>query len=229
MTIWGKIFYAAMEVMNSGGFIAIIGVGAAYVGKLEFDKKKVKKETEHLKKEIKDLSSGILVSLDIINDITHKVSNIFNQTKIDRFLILTAMNGKDDLRKCTCVYEQINHQGNVSAKLSLGATGRYFNFIFDSAYRDMLKRIERYGAIEVCKTSEMPDCDLKRIYLAEKVTEAHIFFLKRVKIDEDNDRVFYVSYATHYEGGIIPQDSLTIRLYNEQIKDTFNAIVSHNI
>ncbi len=221
MTLIGKALHYIIEVLNSGGFIGIIGLGAAYVGKIKFDKNK---ETQQLKKEIKDLSSGVCIDLATFNDILHKVNNIFNQTSIDRFLILSAMNGKEDLRICTANYEQININGSVSSKLSLGATGKYLNFAFDRAYREMLKRIERNLVHEECKVSEMQDCDLKRIYKSEKVTEAHVYFLKRVKIDNDNDRVFYCSYATHQAEGINQNDSLTIRLYHEHIKETFETL-----
>lgn len=226
MTLIGKVLHYVIDVLNSGGFIAIIGLGAAYVGKIKFDKNK---ETNQLKKEIKDLSSGVCIDLATFNDILHKVNNIFNQANVDRFLILSAMNGKEDLRICTANYEQINVNGNVSSKLSLGATGRYFNFAFDKAYRDMLKRIERNLTHEECKVSTMTDCDLKRIYMSEKVTEAHIFFLKRVKIDNDNDRVFYCSYATHAPEGISQEDALTIRLYHEHIADTFKTLTNERI
>jgi hypothetical protein len=223
MTLVGKILNYVIDVLNSGGFAAIIAAGAAYVGKIKYDSKK---EAKQLKKEIKDLSSGVVIDLSTFNDILHKVNNIFTQTCIDRFLILSAMNGKEDLRICTANYEQVNVNGNVSSKLSLGATGRYFNFAFDKAYRDMLKRIERNQVPEECKVSQMQDCDLKRIYLNEKVTEAHVFFLKRVKIDNYNDRVFYCSYATHRSEGISDNDALTIRLYHQNILETFKALTN---
>jgi len=229
MTLVGKIFHFVLDVLNSGGFIAIIGLGAAYVGKLKFDSIGKEKENVQLRKEKKDLSSGVIIDLATFNDILHKVNNIFQQTKIDRFLILSAMNGKEDLRICTANYEQVNFNGHITSRLSLGATGRYFNFAFDRAYRDMLKRIERSKTKEICKVSEMPDCDLKRIYLAEKVTEAHIYFLKRVKIDDENDRVFYCSYATHQTNGISPEDELSVRLHHEHVSDIFKTLVSHTI
>lgn len=226
MTFWGKIFVVAIEILHASSpiLVAIIAAGSAWLIKVYDTKAKLKTEIKVLQKENLDLSTGILVDLELFNSILHKINNIFNQSKVDRVLILTAMNGKDHLRRATCVYEQINLSGNVKAKLSLGATGRFINFVFDDAYRSMLTRIEKYGHHEKYVVSEMEDCDLKRIYLSEKITESHIYFLKRVKIDEDNDRVFYISYATHHEDLIKSQDELTIRLYNEQIKEIFNQI-----
>jgi hypothetical protein len=201
---------------------ALCGVWIAY---LSNKNKGLSSENVKLNKEKKDLSSGILVDLMSFNDIVHKVNNVFNQTRCDRFLILTAMNGKEDLRVCTVTYEQHNVNGEAKAYLSLGATGRYFNFAFDHAYRSMLKRIERYGQKEECIVAEMEDCDLKRIYMAEKVVEAHVYFLKRVKIDDENDRVFYCSYATHHEQGFKKEDHMTLQLYNDQLKHIMNSLI----
>jgi hypothetical protein len=205
--------------------IAITGLAtvlAAYFGNKNIS---LNKENKSLLLEKKDLSSGIVVDLVSFNTIVHKINNVFNQTRCDRFLILSAMNGKLDLRVCTVNYEQHHTNGKVETLLSLGATGRYFNFKFDLAYREMLKRIEKYDSKEVCIVKDMEDCDLKRIYLAEKVTEAHVFFLKRVKIDEDNDRVFYCSFATHDKDGYKHEDHLTLQIYNDQLKYIMDKLI----
>jgi hypothetical protein len=201
---------------------AVATVLAAYFGNKNIG---LNKANKNLLLEKKDLSSGVVVDLVLFNTIVQKINNVFNQTNCDRFLILSAMNGKMDLRVCTVNYEQHYTNGETKTLFSLGATSRYFNFKFDLAYREMLKRIEKYDTKEVCVVKNMEDCDLKKIYLAEKVSEAHVFFLKRVKIDEENDRVFYCSFATHKEEGFKQEDHLTLQIYNDQLKYVMDELI----
>jgi hypothetical protein len=201
---------------------ALCGVWVAY---LQFRNKALGTINKKLEKEKKDLSNGIMVDLTSFNDIQNSVNLLFQKSSVDRFLILTAMNGKEDLRVCTAIYEQVSVNGETKSFLSLGATGRYINFVFDDHYKQMLKSIERYGKKEICKVENMPNCDLKRIYDAEKVSEAYVYFLKRAKIDEDNDRIFYCSYGTHVIGGFKGDDELNIQLYNDQIKSILQKLI----
>lgn len=202
---------------------ALAGVWVAYINNKN---NRLTKENAHLITENKDLSSGVLCDLMSFNDILHKVNNCFNQTSADRFLILSAMNGKHDLRFCTVVYEQHSLNGKTEAKLSLGATGRYIKFEFDKAYQTMLKKIEATGKAENVIVADMEDCDLKRIYMAEKVKAAKIVFLKRLAIDKDNDRVFYCSFATHDEKLFSDEDKMTLRIYTDQIKYHLESLIA---
>jgi hypothetical protein len=200
---------------------AVCGVWIAY---LKEKNKSLKESNKDLAQQNKDLSAGIVIDLLSFNDIVHKINNVFNQTPSDRFLILSAMNGKYDLRVCTVLYEQHNINGEPTATLSLGATGKFVNFKFDEAYLNMLKNIEKYGKPEYYITEKMEDCDLKRIYMAEKVKASKVFFLKRIKIDEENDRVFYCSYASHKDTYSDP-DKMTLRIYTDQIKSIMDNLI----
>jgi hypothetical protein len=200
---------------------ALCGVWIAY---LSNKNKWLTQSNKDLTSLNKDLSAGIVIDLLSFNDIVHKINNIFNQTPADRFLILSAMNGKFDLRVCTVLYEQHNLGATQTATLSLGATSKFINFHFDQAYLSMLKNIEKYGKPEHYITAQMEDCDLKRIYMAEKVLESKVFFLKRIKIDDENDRVFYCSYATH-KGSFSQADKMTLRIYTDQIRTIMDSLI----
>ena len=115
-------------------------------------------------------------------------------TNAERFLILTATNGQRDLRFANAIYE--HHDTNPKVNLSIGATGRYVKFEFDSHYKEMLKQAERHGHVSY-DVEAMQDCDLKYLYIAEEITFSNVFFLIRTKIDDENDRMFYCSIATH--------------------------------
>lgn len=211
MTTFGKVFSAIIEVLNSGGFIAIIGAGAAYIGKQHLEKR-------GLKMKVKDLSYSTVFDLMMLNEITHIINNMFNNTTADRFVILTANNGKYHLRAANAIYEQHNTNGVSKTYLSLGITSRYIDFEFDEPYRNMLKEAEATLNPVFFKTSDMPDCDLRSIYTSEKVTESLVFFISRKTIDNDNDRLFYCSVATHNPSGFTPDHKTFIKAYVDQIK-----------
>jgi len=211
MTLVGKIFHFILDVLNSGGFIAIITAGGAYIAKQHFDKK-------GLKRTVQDLSYSTVFDLMMLNEITHIINNMFNNTTADRFVILTANNGKYHLRAANAIYEQHNTNGISKTYLSLGITERYKDFEFDEPYRNMLKEAESHSKPVFLKTSEMPDCDLKAIYVSEKVTESLVCFISRKSIDQDNDRLFYCSVATHNKDGFTTDHKTFIKAYVDQIK-----------
>lgn len=219
----------AIQIKSSDVFtflgVIVTGICGVWVAYLTSRNKELTKTNINLANHNRDMSAGLLIDLLSFNDIVHKINNVFTQTTCDRFLILSAMNGKYDLRVCSVVYEQHNMNGKVETTLSFGATSKYVNFEFDKAYLDMLKSIEKYGKPEYYLTEKMDDCDLKRIYLAEKVVASKVFFLKRVRIDEENDRVFYCSYATHKKPGFDDKDRLTLKLYTDQIKHIMDKLI----
>lgn len=210
MTIWGKILESITILTPI--LVAIITAGGAYMIKLHMDNK-------GLKQKVHDLSFGLVFNLMTLNDITHIVGNMFNLTPADRFVILTANNGKTHFRAANAIYEQHNTSNGMKTYLSLGLTERYKDFEFDEHYRGMLKQTEKEPTKGISfKTSEMVDCDLKSIYISEKVTESIIFFISRKAMDSNNDRLFYCSVATHNPGGFSKDNATIIKSYTDQIK-----------
>lgn len=173
------------------------------------------KHTKNLEVEIKDLSAPLVMNLQAVNHLQELVTTIFEKTEATRFLILVATNGTREMRQCTVVYEQ--HMAKEGITTSIGASGRYINFKFDETYKQMLKAVE-YNGPEFFLVKDMPDCDLKSIYQAERVTSSKVFFLRRTKIDNENDRVWYCSIATHKEDGFIDEDKIHIRYQIGQIQ-----------
>lgn len=178
-------------------FIAILSTVFIAVYKIRGERKTsllLKEENLSLKEEVKDFSEPLMMDLEMFNSIKNAVQRIFDATKADRFLILTAYNGKTYLKFATAVYEQ--HKHNDKIQLSIGAVGKYIRFEFDDVYRNMLKTIENKGYTTL-DVEFMPEGDLKSLYQGENVNHSLIYFLDRIPIDGERDRLFYCSIATH--------------------------------
>lgn len=209
--------YTTIQTLGAA-FLGTIGVvAAAYINTL-------KQENKELKKKNKDLSQELVFDLSTFNEINHIVADMFRTTKSDRFLILAATNGTSELRQATVLYEQHFIDGESKAVLSLGATQRYKNYEFDAHYLQTLKRceIEKNGVF--FEVANMPDCDLKNIYDLEQVKHSSVHFLSRNKIDENNDRLFYCSVATHNPTNYCQQGKTLIHGYVSQVKNKLKEI-----
>lgn len=201
----------------------LVGIITVFGGALinyYIDNKKLKASNSQLKETIKDSSLELQMELQIFNDIKDIVTTLFMTTKVDRFLILSAINGTKDFRFATAIYEQ--HKSGV-IQISVGACNKYVRFEFDEHYRKMLKEIEAVGTVTY-STEDMLPSDLKHIYQSEEVKHSTIAHLKRAKIDDQNDRIFYCSFATHDPTPYKAQESLYIRLCINQLKNKLNNI-----
>ena len=103
----------------------------------------------------------------------------------------------------------------------IGGTSKYVRFRFDKAYLEMLKESEIRDKVSI-NTNTMPESDLKNIYLTENITDSEVYFLKREKIDENNDVIFYCSVATHNGEGYNRSDKTLIKTYIDGVKDLIN-------
>jgi len=198
--------------------VCIIGLSIPFY-KLYTENKKLKSSNSALSDKIEDLTISLQMDLQTFNDIKDIAENILHNTKADRFLILTATNGTRDMRFATAVYE--HHKTNPKVTLSLGATGKYVKFEFDSCYKKMLKDAELYGSVDL-KVSEMEDCDLKDIYDTENIAYSKVNFLFRGKIDEKNDRLFYSSIATHENKNFTRKENAIIKMNVDKLKFLLN-------
>jgi hypothetical protein len=182
---------------------------------LHIQNKRLKQSNDKLKETEKDASLSLEMDLSLLNSIQELASNILMKTSAERLLILTATNGKKDMRFANAIYE--HHDTNPKVNLSVGATGKYVKFEFDSYYKEMLKQAELYGSV-VYKVGEMVSCDLKHIYIAEQIKHSVIFFLIRTKIDEDNDRMFYCSIASHQDEPFTEAELIIMKTYLSNLK-----------
>lgn len=214
-----------MEVILPSLFTALTALILGYllhkreVGKHRLEIEKYRNEIdlknkEQLQDRIKLDFFNRAMDLSRINPIIEGVDKVFENTIADRFLILIAINGKTDFNVVNVIFEQ--HKPSVH---KVNAIGTYRNVNIDELYRQMLKRTEAEGVVEL-NVEQMSPSILKDFYEIEGVKHSKIRFLGRESIDEDNDFLIYSSLATHedfpfsnldkayiktvYEGTIIP-------------------------
>ena len=203
---------------------AIIGAVIGYIGMIRAAK--ISKEPTF--KDHPLGKSSVRLSLQAFNRLYNTVHTIFTKTTADRFLILGAHNGRETMRFASAYYEQHKDHEEIDKSevmLSFGAVSKFVNFEFDDHYRNMLKESERSGVIEL-STDQMPACDLRDIYEAEKVDHSKIYFLNRIR-DYDtkgNDLILYASIAKHGKDPFHTYEKTIIKAYMSNIIDTIKSI-----
>lgn len=214
--------YTTIQTLGAALLGTLGVIGAAYINSL-------KRENKILKQKNRDLSQELVFDLSTFNEINSIVGQMFKNTHSDRFLILAATNGKTELRQASVLYEQHFIDGENKAVLSLGATNKYQNYVFDKHYLKILKQceIERDGVF--FEVATMEDSDLKNIYESEGVKFSSVHFLSRNKIDEVNDRLFYCSVATHGDESFRRQDKTLIHSYVGQVKNKLKEITDDKL
>jgi hypothetical protein len=188
---------------------------------LVYKNRELKKQNKKLEEENQDKSLPIQMDLQSLNDIREVAEYILYNTKADRLLILTATNGKSELRFASAIYEQ--HKKNPKVMLSVGATGKYVRFEFDSEYRKMLKDVELNGCVEY-EVEKMKPSDLRDIYDVELVTFSNVYFLMRKEMDAKNDRLFYCSVSTHDENAFTKNESIVLKTAINRLKNKLEEL-----
>jgi hypothetical protein len=184
---------------------------AAYVA-LKRKHSNVKQENKILTIELNSIN--ILFNHNLLAIIDEHVTNIFDETKVNRFLILFAVNGKTHFNFVTVCMERTN-TGAMS-----GSIFRYNRLEIDDHYKSMLKQVELQGNVHL-EVSTMPPSILKSIYESrdEKVTFSCVKFLKRINVDENNDIVLYSSIATTNNEDFTSEEQLIIKRNFDVIKN----------
>lgn len=202
--------------------VAMIGGGVTvWISKIQHARKKLKKENEDLQQDKTDLSMGIEFDLQTFNWIHQTIQRVFEETNFDSFLVMTAMNGQREFRFVSAIYEQYSN----SAKVSMGATGKYMRFEFDLQYREVIKSLETAGELDFL-VWEMPESDLKNMFIADGVAESKLVFVARAKMNDNNDRIFFFVLTT--KTGVNAQDKLKARAYISGIKDIIKSSITRN-
>lgn len=174
------------------------------------------KKREDKKEQRKKLD--VDVELFKFNDLKEAVDNILFTTKADRFLILMANNGKEEMKFATAIYEQ--HKNNRDLSFSIGATNKYIKIEFDDEYRRMLKEAEKEGTFRM-NVKNMKECLMKNVYLTEKVTQSNCYFLRRY-VDyktENKDLLLYCTLASHSEELYDVFDETKFKTFIDYIKN----------
>lgn len=202
-----------LAVFGGSVVTAIFGLLALFV--------KYHLENRALKFENLELKTSVTTDFENIKRIQEQVFEIFKKTRADRFLLLMATNNSADMRFTTAFFEQ--HKDGTTS-ISFGATNRFVKFEFDSEYRKMLKQVEREDSI-ILETSKMNDSDLKSIYEGESVKHSIMYFLRRMPLDKNNDKLIYASVGTHHPLKFTSIELVKIKGSLSQIKEISNTFL----
>ena len=162
-----------------------------------------------------------LLDITFLSDIKKAVSEMFDESKAERFLILIAVNGKTDFNIVSVIFEQ--HKNNHH----INAIARYRNVQIDTHYKDMLKRAERQGVVEL-NVAEMPEEGLlTHLYRHEGVKHSKVRFLLREHIDNENDVIIFSTIATFSdEPFTLEEKALFLTQYNSSIIPALKAMIN---
>jgi len=119
------------------------------------------------------------------------IQELMEETNVDRFLLLRALNGKDDPRYTNAVL-QIRERGQHVIQ--------YLGVVLDIDYVGRLKEVESNGSAYYV-VSDMPPCVIRSIYEAEGVKAAEWCFIHRENYDDSRAVITYCSFATHSTEG----------------------------
>lgn len=202
------------------GFLGVI-ISSFIAAKALIKSKVIEKENKELKKNFNALD--ILFDFSVFNKIVYQVNELFATTKADRYLTLYATNGKTDFRFVTSMFE--HHKNNEYLKLSAGAVNKYVKLQFDAHYLNLIKEAEHVGPVFL-EVIEMPECDLKNIYISEKILHSCVMFLNRIQIDNDNDLILFCSIATHSPEHFTPTEITIFKQAHGVLKDATEKLKS---
>ena len=162
----------------------------------------------------------IRFTLSEINELHQRCLDLEQTTKIDRFLILKAENGKSNPKFASVVFEQCRNRQPFIASLV------YTKIHVDSYYQEMLKTGEAQGLLEM-ETATMPDgARLRGFYESEKVTFSNLYFLGRNPTESaSNDKwvVWYCTLATMQTDGFTKAERLKLQTFVDFVKQLFDS------
>lgn len=157
--------------------------------------KKLEKEHKQTVKVVENRSAVLesILKLEVFNKLYAAVTDIFENTAADRFLILFATNGKVDTDTVSVIFEQ--HKTN-KGRVHVNAMAQYHQIKVDDDYLKILKRSE-FEDIILLNAEELGNSVLGKIYRSEGVCWSLFKFISRNSIDPDNDVLTYSSCATY--------------------------------
>lgn len=207
-----------------------LALPAYFVFKSQLEKskaetRKAKAETEKAIKEKNDiikkhLSSSFEIDFKNLNSIKGVVDEVLRSSHIDRFLMLSSVNGKDPVNFVSALFEQ--HKLTDTCKLSFGATSKYVDISTDEQYKNMIRTIELVTP-KVYDVKEMSNGILKDIYEDEGVKHSYVIFTNRFSIDGDNDRLIFCSWSTHENKTIDGVLKIKVDSANNKIKQILDT------
>jgi hypothetical protein len=186
------------------------------------ENRKLKKENSKLTIKVKDQSIFVQFIFKTSNESFEICKQILKNTKASRVHLFTASNGKSDLKYCNSLFgfELVNDRIEVSCDT-------YKALEFDNAYNIMLKNSETSKKV-VLDVAKMQDCLLKNIYNSIRIKHSIVVFSFRCSIDNENDRIFYLSIATKLDEPFSSDEEIYIKQKTDELKYVLKNIMNLN-
>ena len=205
------------------------------IWKYKDEQKKRKLEIEHLELENKNLRFNNsekeeklslyddVIKMVFYNSIKEAVMEIFQRTKVDRFLILIARNGKHDPKFVDVLIDFYKDEYN-----RIDAVRVYKNVEIDLPYKEMLKNSEFYGFVDL-ETTLMKNQILKHYYETENVNYSRVRPVLRFPVDDNNDFLVFTSSGTHSTDPFTENEKSIIDLYHQNtINPSVKSLLNNN-
>jgi len=155
----------------------------------EKELRKIQNEEHSLKIDV----LGGLMRITLGVKILHIVRNIFEQTTTDRVMFFLAKNGKTDFKKINLILPYYKDERDTENEEM-----NYNELKIDSQYKSYFNEMERAGHI-VLDVSKMPNQILKTIYNQKKIKHSLLVFIKREKMNQEDDLIIYCSFSKFNE------------------------------
>jgi len=170
------------------GLAGVIATASVGIFKIAVERHKLMQAEQEIRFQRSALSFPEFV--EEWDEIGRELIGLINETEIDRFMILRAWNGYLEPRWTTAVY-QLRSAGQAPVA--------YVHFELDEDYIHRVKQIAKGGPISMV-TAELPDSEIKKVYIAEGVTASMWAHLDTFETTDGRSRaVAYCSFATHLD------------------------------
>jgi len=154
---------------------------------------KKKKDVEKYKAEAFQVKKDFAKLLVIWGKTIGDIDRLIDETEIDRFLMLTAINGIEHPRETTAHFQK-REEGQKKYE--------YEEIQIDDHYRNLLKQTIQDGFVYFI-VDELPDGVLiKNIYMMEGVKSSMWIFICVNDFGNGKKSITYASLSTHQDGGI---------------------------
>lgn len=191
--------------------VTIPVLGSIAVAFIQFRKRaKSEEKTNALGREL-DLQRVALSKFEIFNQFGvfwAEISRLCETTKVDRFLMLRAWNGRLQPLWTTAFYQF--RAGEQEPE-------QYIHTELDKDYVSRLQAMDQAGRIQMV-VDDLPESLIKKVYQAEGVKHAIWFFLDRVDDSGGSSAIVYCSFASHENEPFTDAEIMKCSLLVGQIK-----------
>lgn len=199
-----------------GGFLALLTVTRTVtIHTLRLETRRF--EEASLQRGFNHFNSSLLRALEVLYMIDDYLDSIFQNTKVDRVLMLLATAKDKDLTIVSVIYER-HRDGSILLR------NRYKRLPVDAAYQKMLHTLELLGKLEI-DVERMEDCFLKDAYTNEGVTSVAVHYVGKVSTDTESNGMLYLSFGTHSPLKLSKQDFDYVGALFSSIKDILKVYI----